>query len=76
MYQAIYETLKNYLNLEVIYRIEKKKLLLYPLQWKMKLFNVLCDLLHWTTPALCLQTDSSSDCIDNQYCLFFIEILW
>lgn len=38
MYQAIYETLKNYLNLEVIYRIEKKKLLLYPLQWKMKLF--------------------------------------
>lgn len=38
MYQAIYETLKNYLNIEVIYRIEKKKLLLYPLQWKMKLF--------------------------------------
>lgn len=75
MYQAIYETLKNYLNLEVIYRI-KKKIIIISIAMKNETVHVLCDLLHWTTPALCLQTDSSSDCIDNQYCLFFIEILW
>lgn len=75
MYQAILETLKSHLNLKVIYRIFKKNYLL-SIAMEDEIVHVLCESLLWTTLALCLQTDSSSDCIDCQHCLFYVEILW
>lgn len=75
MYQAILETFKSHLNLKVIYRILKKNYLL-SIAMEDETVHVLCESLLWTTLAFCLQTDSSSDCIDCQYCLFYIKVLW